>query len=68
MEVYTEVAAENQAAHFSENLDEIHPKRKAGVEIVRSAEVSSRLFRGRRPRSLRNSDSSAHRFARERAA
>lgn len=51
-------AVEGQAAHLSDNSGEVHPSRKIGVEIVRSAELSSRFFRGWRAASytLRNGD------------
>ena len=50
MEVYTEDAVENQAAHPTDNSGEIQPRRKIGrVVIVHSAELGSSFFHGPRP-------------------
>ena len=46
MDNLQEVAAETQVVHLPENLSELQARRKVGVEIVRSAELSSRFFRG----------------------
>lgn len=48
MQTLQESAVENQAAHLSDNSGEVHPKRKVGVEIVRSADLTSRFFHGPR--------------------
>ncbi len=39
----------SQAAPLTENLGEIHSRRKVGVEIVRSAELGSPFFHGPQP-------------------
>jgi hypothetical protein len=49
MEDIQEVAVDSQAAHPPENSGEIHPRRKTGVVIVRSAELGSPFFHGPRP-------------------
>jgi hypothetical protein len=59
MTTVQEPDSQNQAAHPSEISSEtIPPKRKVGVEIVRSANLASRFFRGRRATSysVRNDD------------
>jgi hypothetical protein len=49
MEVDTEVGLETQAVHPQENPGEIQPRRKVGVEIVCSADLTTRFFHGPRP-------------------
>ena len=51
MTTVQESDSQNQAAHLSEISSEIAPKRKVGEEIVRSANLASRFFRGWRAAS-----------------
>lgn len=50
MKSLEEVGVGGQAEHPRENSGEIHPGRKVGIEIVRSASLPGRFFYGPRPR------------------
>lgn len=51
MTTVQESDSQNQAAHPAELSSETPPNRKVGVEIVRSANLASRFFRGWRATS-----------------
>lgn len=65
MQTLEQDALESQAVHIPENAGDFQPERKIGIEIVRSAELSSRFFRGWRAASysLRRGDLWSHRLA-----